>query len=88
MERINSGGHAWHKRTDAFGNDLHTVEPLNTVTDRPKKKLAALTDDRTNEGFFFTRKRMAVLPGGQKNETVITRWRITEVAVRRGFTVI
>ena len=30
-----------------------------------EKKLAVLTGDRINEG-FFTRKYMAVLPGGQK----------------------
>ena len=46
--------------------------PVNTVTDGPKK-LAVLTDDRINEVFFFTRKCMAVLPGGQTNVAVITR---------------
>ena len=45
-------------------------------------------DDRINEGFFFTRKCMAFLSGGQKNVAVITRWRITRVAVRPGITVI
>ena len=54
MERINSGGHAWHKRTAAFGNYVTYIQwnPVNTVTDRPKK-LAVLTDDRINEGFFL-----------------------------------
>ena len=46
--------------------------PVNTVTDGPKK-LTVLTDDRINEVFFFTRKCMAVLPGGQTNVAVITR---------------
>ena len=39
--------------------------PVNTVTNGPKK-LAVLMGDRNNEGFFCTRKFMAVFPGGQK----------------------
>ena len=46
-----------------------------------QKKLAVLTGDSINEGFFFTRKCMAVLPGGQESCPN------NEVAVRRGFTV-
>ena len=45
--------------------------PVNTVTDRPKQ-LAVLRGDCINEGFFFTRRCMAVLPGDQKNVAVIT----------------
>ena len=37
--------------------------PVNTVTNGPKK-LAVLTSDRIKEGFFFTRKCIAVLPDG------------------------
>ena len=36
------------------------------------KNLAVLKGDCINEGFFFTRKCMAVMPGGQK-VAVITR---------------
>ena len=46
-----------------------------------QKKLAVLTGDRINKG-FFTRKCMAVLPGSQKSG------RNNEVTVRRGFTVL
>ena len=41
--------------------DHYTVEPVITVTN-----LAVLMGDRINEGFFFTRKCMAILPGSQK----------------------
>ena len=54
-----------------------------------QKKIAVLTGDRIIEG-FFTRKCMAVLPGGQKRGQ-ITKWPyccITAVAKRRGFTVL
>ena len=50
------------------------------------KHLAVLKGDCINEVFFFTRKSMAVMPGGQK-VAVIKGVRITEVAIRRGFTV-
>ena len=55
--------------------------PVNTVTYEPKNKLAVLTCDRINEGFFLQEKCMAVLPDGQ------TKGRNNEVAVRRGSTV-
>ena len=38
----------------------------------PKKNLAILTGDRLNES-IFTRKCMAVLPGGQNKVAEITR---------------
>ena len=48
--------------------NLLTVEPLNTVTNRPKK-LAVFTGDRIIlRGFFFYKKCMAFLPGGQKKK--------------------
>ena len=50
--------------------------PVNKVTNGPKKF------GRINEGFFFIRKCMAVLPGGQK-----INGRNNEVTVRRGFTI-
>ena len=59
--------------------------PVNTVTNGPKK-LAVLTGDRNK--VFFTRKCKAVLPGGQKPMAALRSNRISEVAVRQGFTVI
>ena len=46
---------------------------VNTVTNGPKNS-AVLAGDRINEGLFFTRKCMVVLPGGQKKVAVIMRW--------------
>ena len=46
--------------------------PVNTLTDGPKKKLAVLMDDRINEGFFYKKMygRFARRP---KKVAVITR---------------
>ena len=53
-----------------------------------QKNLAVLTGDRINEGFFFTRKCMAVLPGGQKKSGRNNQVTCYQVAVRRGSTVL
>ena len=50
------------------------LNPVNTVTNRPKKKKIG----RINEGFFI-RKCMALLPAGKKSGrnskvTVLPRW--------------
>ena len=50
--------------------------PVNTVTNRPKKLAVFTGDSIILRGFFFTRKCTAFLPGGKKQE-----------GVRRGFTV-
>ena len=54
------------------------------------KKLAVLTHDRINEVFFFYKKmygRFARWPNKRGRNNEVTYY-ITEVAVRRGFTVI
>ena len=55
-----------------------------------QKNFAVLTGDRINEVFFFLRKCMAVLPGGQIR-VAAGLWapggRNNEVTVRWGFTV-
>ena len=68
-------------------NLVDTVwNPVNTVTNG-SKNLAVLTGHRINEGFFYKKLCMALLPGSQKSGRNNNRGdRITEVVVRRGFT--
>ena len=61
--------------------------PVNTVTDGPKK-LAVLTDDRINEVFFLQENVWPFCQAAKKRGRNIKRDDdITEVAVRRDFTV-
>ena len=52
-----------------------------------QKHLAVVRGDRINEFLFFNKKMYGRFAGRPKKVAVITRYRITEGAVRRGSTV-